>query len=70
MRCLSKALPVVLLAAIACAAPAADVTFNDDIRPILVENCFSCHGADSAGRKADLRRLNRARSCPAIPIRA
>ncbi|MFM8433851.1 MAG: DUF1549 domain-containing protein, partial [Planctomycetia bacterium] len=31
------------------------LTYNDDIRPILVENCFGCHGADSAGRKADLR---------------
>jgi cytochrome c553 len=31
------------------------LSFNQDIRSILVENCFSCHGADSAGRKADLR---------------
>ena len=31
------------------------VSFNREIRSILVENCFSCHGADSAGRKADLR---------------
>jgi hypothetical protein len=37
-------------------AVAADgLSFNQDIRSILVENCFSCHGADSAGRKADLR---------------
>jgi hypothetical protein len=37
------------------ALAAEPLSFNKDIRPILVENCFSCHGADSAGRKADLR---------------
>ena len=31
------------------------LSYNEDVRPILVENCFGCHGADSAGRKADLR---------------
>jgi hypothetical protein len=30
-------------------------SYNQDIRPILVENCFGCHGADSAHRAADLR---------------
>ena len=29
--------------------------YNRDIRPILAENCFGCHGPDSAARKAGLR---------------
>jgi mono/diheme cytochrome c family protein len=29
--------------------------YNRDIRPILAENCFACHGPDSAARKAKLR---------------
>ncbi len=34
---------------------AGTVGYNRDVRPILSENCFPCHGADSASRKASLR---------------
>ncbi len=31
------------------------VDFNFDIRPILVQNCYLCHGPDPSSRKAKLR---------------
>src|SRR5262249_47483337 len=35
--------------------PKGTLEYNRDIRPILAENCFACHGPDSAARKKDLR---------------
>ena len=36
------------------------IDFNRDIRPLLAENCFHCHGPDAAQRKGELRLDERA----------
>ena len=55
-RRLAKATVLVGALAVGLANPeAAGIDFNRDIRPVLSENCFQCHGPDAAKRKADLR---------------
>ena len=45
-----------LLPLLVAAADAADgAAFNRDIRPLLADNCFHCHGPDPGTRKAGLR---------------
>ncbi len=39
----------------AAAAPAPRVNYGRDVRPILSENCFYCHGQDANKRKAKLQ---------------
>ena len=33
----------------------ASINYNLDIRPILADNCYACHGPDAKARQADLR---------------
>jgi mono/diheme cytochrome c family protein len=48
-------LPAGLAFLAAQAARAGDIDFNRDVRPILSNNCYACHGPDDKVRKADLR---------------
>ncbi len=45
------------LTALGCLGPAvaAEIDFNQDIRPLLSDRCFHCHGPDEEHRKAGLR---------------
>lgn len=36
-------------------AAAAPISFNRDVRPILANHCFACHGPDGGQRQAELR---------------
>ncbi|MFN7925262.1 MAG: DUF1553 domain-containing protein [Bryobacteraceae bacterium] len=46
-------LPAVLVLAVSCAYSA--VEFNRDVRPILSDKCFTCHGADAKTKGIPLR---------------
>lgn len=44
-----------VLAQTAACVSGDDLNFNRDIRPILAENCFYCHGQDANKRQGELR---------------
>jgi hypothetical protein len=55
LRSLPLVLAVWMLPMVASAQEPRKIEFNRDIRPILSNNCFVCHGPDNNLRKAKLR---------------
>lgn len=48
-------MPIVVASSMLLAVDGEAVSYNKDIRPLLSDRCFACHGPDDAKREANLR---------------
>lgn len=56
MTATAKSVPyAILISALMVRATVASIEYDRDIRPILSDNCYQCHGPDEKARKAKLR---------------
>src|SRR6476646_3265628 len=46
---------ILVLEAIGFAAETTNIDFNRDVRPILSDKCFTCHGPDAVAKKIPFR---------------
>ncbi|NBV53035.1 MAG: hypothetical protein EBR83_05850, partial [Verrucomicrobia bacterium] len=55
MRVLPFVAPLLVIGLLGAAESVESVRFNRDIRPIMSDTCFHCHGFDPKSRKGGLR---------------
>ncbi len=50
-----RILPIIFTAIVVPMPASAEIDFNRDIRPILSDRCFKCHGPDASNQKSEFR---------------